>query len=437
LVIMDSVISHIASRSGNQSDLKQLRSYLMKHQQHIQSAGSQLDSALGMIDAKKQSLGFTYLLYCKSRGNIKDNSLFLRQVELLFTDGDRAQIAMVAPEFVEIAHTVQRRAHKSQRYLGSLKLLLKGVRKLQPASSYLTPLHVYLLQNAILARCYHVVEAVLDETPTDIDPDVTHFSITHFLQYCYYGAIAYIGLKRFNAALQLLQLAITAPAMALSAIVYECHKKFILCSLIQDGKVRQVPKHASQMVTRTLKMLTHPAYNELVTAYSTNSTDELHKVAEKHVAEFQSDNNFGLVKQVIQSLYSRNILRTTKVYLTLSLSDIKESAALTSEAEVESRILSMIEDGALSATIDQAQATVSFNADAESFNTVEMVHKLEGHLRRAHALNEKATALDEGIISSTAYLRRKVLDGEPRGWAGDFDEGNDLPGAVQEGALMR
>ena len=63
LVIMDSVISHIASRSGNQSDLKQLRSYLMKHQQHIQSAGSQLDSALGMIDAKKQSLGFTYLLY--------------------------------------------------------------------------------------------------------------------------------------------------------------------------------------------------------------------------------------------------------------------------------------------------------------------------------------------------------------------------------------
>ena len=34
-------------------------------------------------------------------------------------------------------------------------------------------------------------------------------------------------------------------------------------------------------------------------------------------------------------------------------------------------------------------------------------------------------------------LAQKVLDGEPRGWAGDFDEGNDLPGAVQEGALMR
>ena len=45
---------------------------------------------------------------------------------------------------------------------------------------------------------------------------------------------------------------------------------------------------------------------------------------------------------------------------------VSGSAALTSEAEVESRILSMIEDGALSATIDQAQATVSFNADAES-----------------------------------------------------------------------
>lgn len=417
----------IIAKSGNNNDLKLLRAFLAKNQQLIASQANQIDTALAMLDAAQHSLGYTFLLWVKGRSSFKDESLFIRQVDQLFSTGNTEQIAFVCEHFVAIAQNVQKRFHKKGRHLASLLLLRKGIRTLQPTPSHLTPIHVYLFQNAIQAQCYHVGVALLDEMPTDMDPHATNFAITDFLLYCYYGSLLYTGVKRFKDAMQLQQLAISAPAMALSAIVFECHKKYLLLSLIEDGKPRHAPKQASGMITRTLKMLTHPAYVELATAYSTGSTDELHKVAEKHIAEFQSDKNFGLVKQVIQSLYQRNILRTTKVYLTLSLGDIKESAALQSEKEVESRILRMIADGVLSASINQSQSTVSFNSDSESYNTAEMVAKLEQHLQNALQMHERATALDEQIITDPAYIRKKLHEKmKGAAWGGDIDEATEL-----------
>eukprot|EP01094_Clydonella_sp_ATCC50884_P001563 TRINITY_DN1117_c0_g1_i1.p1 TRINITY_DN1117_c0_g1~~TRINITY_DN1117_c0_g1_i1.p1 ORF type:complete len:437 (-),score=187.36 TRINITY_DN1117_c0_g1_i1:231-1541(-) len=431
---MEQILNQIVSKSGNDNDLKLLRQFLSKNQQLIASAASQIDSALGMLDASQHTLGYTFLLWVKARGSFKDEALFLRQVSLLFATGNTHQISFVSEHYVTIADVVRKLYHKRKDHLASLRLLRTAVRTLQPDRAHITPVHALLFQNALLARCYHVPVALLDEMPTDIDPHGTNMAVTDYLLFCYYGAIAYIGVKRFSAALQLLQLAMTTPAMALSAIVYECHKKFVLVSLIADGKVRSLPKQASTIVSRTLKMVAHPAYSSLVTAYSTQSTDELHKVAEKYAEEFQKDHNFGLVKQVIQSLYERNILGTTKVYLTLSLADIKESASLTSEKEVEDRIVRMISEDKLSASINQTQSTVSFEADDETYNTVEMVQQLERHLANAMTMHAKATALDEQLITSPAYIRRKLQEGDARGWVAgaDFDTDADTERAIAE-----
>lgn len=48
--------------------------------------------------------------------------------------------------------------------------------------------------------------------------------------------------------------AITTPAMAVSHIMLESYKKYILVSLILLGKVQQLPKYTSQIVGRFVKV---------------------------------------------------------------------------------------------------------------------------------------------------------------------------------------
>jgi COP9 signalosome complex subunit 3 len=54
------------------------------------------------------------------------------------------------------------------------------------------------------------------------------------------------------------------------------------------------------------------------------------------------DNNLGLAKQALASLYKRNIQRLTQTYLTLSLQDIADTVRLNGPKEAELHILQMV-----------------------------------------------------------------------------------------------
>lgn len=54
------------------------------------------------------------------------------------------------------------------------------------------------------------------------------------------------------------------------------------------------------------------------------------------------DKNLGLVKQVVSSMYKRNIQRLTQTYLTLSLQDIANTVQLNSPKEAEMHVLQMV-----------------------------------------------------------------------------------------------
>ena len=50
----------------------------------------------------------------------------------------------------------------------------------------------------------------------------------------------------------------------------------------------------------------------------------------------------GLVKQVLASLYKKNIQRLTKTFLTLSLSDVASRVQLSDPSKAEKYILNMV-----------------------------------------------------------------------------------------------
>ena len=69
--------------------------------------------------------------------------------------------------------------------------------------------------------------------------------------------------------------AITTPSMAVSHIMLEAYKKFIVVSLIHHGKVTVLPKYTSQVVSRFIKVGFHTVYN--------NNNNNMTLVKRKHI----------------------------------------------------------------------------------------------------------------------------------------------------------
>jgi len=178
--------------------------------------------------------------------------------------------------------------------------------------------------------------------------------------------------------------------------------------LLVHGHSPSLPRYTSPAIQRHHKTA-FPQYNEFANAYSTFSTDELHKVAETHAEVFTKEKNFGLVKLCIQSLYCRNIQRLTQTYITLSLQDIATSVKLPSTKEVEKYLLKMIESGEIHATINQKDGMVSFSDDPEKYDTSDMLNNLDNNIQRVMHLCKRTRYLDESIASSSLYLQKTSI----------------------------
>lgn len=127
--------------------------------------------------------------------------------------------------------------------------------------------------------------------------DLTNHDAKYFLLYYYYGGMIYAAIKNFDRALYFFEICISTPAMAMSYIMLEAYKKFILVSLILHGKIIVIPKYSSQVITRFMKPIAQ-VYHVLAVAYATSSSEELRNCIIKYTATFERDNNMGLVKQV-------------------------------------------------------------------------------------------------------------------------------------------
>lgn len=278
-----------------------------------------------------------------------------------------------------------------------MKILAQAVEKIRVSDTELTAVHVDLCQLCLCAKIFGPALAFLDVDVTAIaSTDDTNNDAKYFLLYYYYGGIIYAAMKNYDRALYFFEVAISTPAQAMSHIMLESYKKYILISLILHGKVNGVPKYASQVLTRFIKPLSH-AYHELANAYGTSQSDELRMVTTKHHDTFERDTNVGLVHQVTASLYKKNIQRLTQTFLTLSLADVANKVHLSGPADAEKYILNMIKSGEIFASINQKDGMVVFRDDPEKYNTPEMFTSIQADITQIVELNKQIVKMEEEI----------------------------------------
>lgn len=411
----ETLIAHIQGLSGSLDDINQLHTHLNQADESLRSEPQRLVAFLEQLDPSKHSLGYLYLLEAYTSGPISGEHA--REIILTivrFINSCSADQIRLAPEkFISVCKKLKDQVILLQVPMQGIAPMRTAIRKLQPSTEHLTTLHPDFLLLSLLAKSYKAGLSVLEDDIFEVDQP------RDFFLYSYYGGMINIGQKRFHKALEYLHNAVTAPMTVLNAIAIEAYKKYILVSLIHNGQVPSFPKYTSSVAQRSLKSYAQP-YVDLANSYSTGKISELESCLETNMEKFKSDNNLGLVKQVLSSLYKRNIQRLTQTYLTLSLQDIANIVQLDNSKQAEMHVLQMIQDGDIFATINQKDGMVSFHEDPEQYKSCEMIEHIDLSIQRIMALSKKLSAIDEHISCDPAY-QAKVGRERQRYDIDDFD----------------
>ncbi|XP_034600752.1 COP9 signalosome complex subunit 3 isoform X1 [Setaria viridis] len=395
---LEALVAHIQGLSGSPEEVAHLHSLLKQADgDSLRSHAAALVPFLAHLSPEAHSLGYLYLLEACATSGANLGADFLVTVADFLTACSADQIRLAPDKFLNVCRVFKDQVMLLNTPIRGIAPLRAAVRKIQASPEQLTPVHAEYLLLCLLAKQYKAGLSVLEDDIFEVDQPKDLFL------YCYYGGMIYIGLKKFPKASELLHNAVTAPMSSLNAIAVEAYKKYILVSLIQNGQVPSFPKYTSATAQRNMKNHAQ-IYVELSTCYGNGRYTDLETFVESNAAVFQSDNNLGLAKQVLSSMYKRNIQRLTQTYLTLSLEDIARSVQLDTPRDAEMHVLRMIEDGEIHATINQKDGMVSFHEDPEQYKSVEMVDHIDTSIQRLTALSKKLASIDENMACDPAYL---------------------------------
>ncbi|XP_023161209.1 COP9 signalosome complex subunit 3 [Drosophila hydei] len=384
-----------------------------------------LDNVLETLDMQQHTLGVLYVLLGKLHSVATANPEPMQIIELMREFVQRSnvdQLRYAVCPFYETCHLFTDFLVQQNLSILGIKVLSLAIEQIRQMDTQLTPIHADLCQLSLKSKNFNLILPYLDMDVTDIStvaaecknqqqqqPQHTldaNNDAKYFLLYYYYGGMIYTAIKNYERALYFFEVCITTPAMAMSHIMLEAYKKFLMVSLIVEGKIAYIPKNA-QVIGRFMKPLASH-YHDLVNVYGNSSSEELRIIILKYSEAFTRDNNMGLAKQVATSLYKRNIQRLTKTFLTLSLSDVASRVQLPSAAEAERYILNMIKSGEIFASINQKDGMVLFKDDPEQYNLPDMFLNVQTNITQVLDLVKQINKMEEEIILNPMYVKKSL-----------------------------
>lgn len=406
---LDQFVSTVKTLSSQRS-LSELCEYLDKQKSVLTGNIGQLETVYESLDPSQHTLACLAVISARLQGdNVENWDVMLNRIDTLISESNQDQIRFSPAVFAEMCHILSSELVKHNIPIRGIALVSRIMEKLQSSPGNLTSVHSDLAKLCLKSRCFGPVLPVLDQDIVMINKEGDMFDAIYVLLYYYYGGCIYLAIKENEKALYYFEVAVTCPTAAVSHIMLEAFKKYILVGLLVHGDKPKdavaLPKFTSPIVSKYLKQLCH-AYTEVETAYHQNSPDGLRNVLTKYREVFETDNNLGLVRQVIEAQTRTNIKRLTKTFVTLSLSDVASRVGLESPARAESEIVEMIRSGSIHATISQQDGMVRFDLNPESYCSPDMLKMVEESVTKAINLDKQVEKLTEKLMLSKVYIRK-------------------------------
>ncbi|EEP80828.1 predicted protein [Uncinocarpus reesii 1704] len=322
-------------------------------------------SLLDTLDPEKQSLSYLFVLLAHHQGwetsvdqhlsghTRPGGAVWCKSVNFLCVF-DPVQVRYAGHEFNKLVDCVAKISEyaSQQKPLAAVKPVRQALLRLDPSCSTFTSIHTTFAHLCLLAQCYLPATGILDKDichfPTAADktflkrfqllPCQQHPSSVSYitmasglpglinykssLEYFLYGAMIYIGLKRWGKARHFLEIAISAPTgNCISMAMVEAHKKWILVNLLEKGTVPAIPHAVSRSAAKAYKPLVKP-YSALGIIFKAGSLSRLEAEIYAGMDIWQKDKNTGLVFQLLNALRRCSVLKLDQTFAALTLPDV-------------------------------------------------------------------------------------------------------------------
>lgn len=240
-------------------------------------------------------------------------------------------------KIVQLCKAVGRVAIRLHKEKYAIKPLLNGIECCSHGRvQRLTPIHSVVFQLCLMTECLSVAEKLLSHNWLIECPEEYCLTSRDILLYFYYGGMICAGLRRYDKAMDMFVSAIVTPSVAVSAIVVEALKKYILVSLLVHGCLKQLPSYASGAVHKVMKS-DCSEYLEL--AKHIEAAESIDVFVQEHEHVWQTDGNFGLVKAIRNSRNPRVVENLGKIYSVIPISKIREELLLVETERIDIQML--------------------------------------------------------------------------------------------------
>lgn len=172
------------------------------------------------------------------------------------------------------------------------------------------------------------------------------------LDYLYNGACVFIELRKYEEALFLLETLITIPSYSVQDQLVEGYKKFVLVSLLLNGKVPD--SNEKQSTTRGLKLKAtdYKALSEVKFTRSANTHTRVEELVHSSRDRLRRDGNLDLAKSLVVEMKKKTIVALVKIFSSVQLSDIQKLSFLKNRAQVIEIIEQLVSENKITVTVE-------------------------------------------------------------------------------------
>jgi len=388
---------------------------------------------LEALDPAQHTLGFLYILAARlNPGPSPTPSLPVLEE---FCKRFNPQQARLAPERVSaFARLFVRAVEQAGKPSIALGPLFDLVTRYPPSLSHLTTVHRHFLNLCVATKHFAAALPILQVPIMHIETSLSDINYNDNLQYHYAGGVALAALKMWKEAEEFFEICVCAPGQVPAAIQLEALKKLTLVQLILYGKAIPTPKYTHPVLVRLLKS---SPYGTLSRAYPL-SVATLSQMVNKDADTYNTDQNVGLARQVVERAPRWLISKLTSTYLTLGLGDIAKEVSGLNEDDIRATILNMVEDGSINASIS-VDGTVTFSDQHLSVSKAEV----DAALMQAQEQSRLLFELERAMHVNKEFLAKAIKHKDDAGWGADEDVsfglgpgGGHGPGAWAEEAMF-
>ncbi|KAF1758187.1 hypothetical protein GCK72_014645 [Caenorhabditis remanei] len=246
-------------------------------------------------------------------------------------------------------------------------------------------------------------------SPANNAPSQPFLNPKFVLDYLYNGACILIELKRFDDALFLLETLVAIPAFTIQEQHIDGYKKFVLLSLLLNGKVIENTDKVSG--TRNLKGKTseYKTLAEVRFSRSSNTHTKVDELVQNARDKLRKDGNLELAKLVVLEMKKKTIISLTKMFTSIKLSEIQGLAFLKNRAQVI-ELIDML--------VTENRIAVNFDGDMVFWSEVTPVptkENIETKIRTVDYLNQLLQERNKDMKSGAGRQRPSVLFNDDEG----------------------